>query len=217
MYRYWILLGFLPLFLGACSGAVVPLPQLEIEHIVSSKEPIDPTKPLPEFTQYFATGTTVVHSYVWLKNFESTTGSYVVRMRWHYPNDFRPPMAQRVVTLDSGQNVAQFSFHDENGIAVGPYLLDVRTGKDEMNLTASGSARFFIGMDESAAAQYLIDEAEFKQKWEEDRAKKEAEQKKMEEERRAREEKLGWEKRAGIGGDEVGEELELPPSLTGGE
>src|SRR3989344_3002294 len=160
MFRYWIFISLLPLFLASCSGTAIDAPPLAIEHIVSSKEMIDPGKPLPEFTLYFATGTTVVHSYVWLKNFESMTGSYVVRMRWHYPNDFRPPMAQRVVTLGSGQNVAQFSFHDEKGLAVGPYLLDVRAGKDEMNLTASGSARFFIGMDESAAEEYLKEEAE---------------------------------------------------------
>src|SRR3989344_5409979 len=97
-----------------------------------------------------------------------------------------------------------------------------------MNLTASGSARFFSGMDEAAAEQDLKDEAEFKQKWEEDRAKKEAEQKKMEEERREREGKLGWERRAGIGENEEAEkepggeegkedEEQVPPSLTGGE
>lgn len=244
MARRWILFGILPL-LAACSGTIAEVPKLRIENVVSSAEPIELGKPFPEFTQYFATGTTVVYTYVWLKNYESMTGSYLVRMRWHHPNDFQPPIMQRTVTL-SGQNVAQFSFHSEKGIAVGPYLLDVQAGMDEILFTASGSARFFIGMSEDAANQYLLEEAEFKRKWEENQALQDAEMKKQEDEERARQEKLGWEKRVtgsgeveGDGFDELGrfdklgkesseldesdreveksEDDDLPPSLTGGE
>ena len=145
-----------------------------------------------------------------------------------------PPLAQRVVTLNAGQNVAQFSLHDEKGLANGPYLLDARAGKDEMTLTASGSARFFVGMTEKESEDYLKEEAEYKKNWEAERAKREEEQKKADEERRALEEKLSWEKRllgsgAAINGKErKSEGLEglkedekpaedLPPALTGGE
>ena len=192
--KRFLLLFALPVFLASCVPAKEP-PPLMIESIVSSKGPIDPAKPLPEFTTHFATGTTVVNSYVSLRNFESMTGTYVVRMRWHYPNDFRPPMAQRVVTLNAGQNVAQFSLHDEKGLANGPYLLDARAGKDEMTLTASGSARFFVGMTEKESEEYLKEEAQYKKNWEAERAKREEEQKKADEEKRALEEKLSWEKR----------------------
>src|SRR3989344_4703086 len=208
----FLLPAFLLLLLTACVSAQNALKEPEIEYIVSSATQIDPAKSLPEFTLYFASGTTVVHSYAFLKNLESLTGSYVVRMLWHYPNDFRPPMAQRVVTLSPGENVAQFSLHDGAGLQNGPYLLDVRAGKDEMNLTASGSARFFIGMTPEEAETYLVDEAEYKKKWEEDRAKREAEQEKVEAEKRALEEKLGWEKRleveTGTGGAGVFENSE---------
>ena len=234
----FLLPAFLLFLLTACVSAQNALKEPEIEYIVSSATQIDPAKSLPEFTLYFASGTTVVHSYAFLKNLESLTGSYVVRMRWHYPNDFRPPMAQRVVTLSPGENVAQFSLHDGAGLQNGPYLLDVRAGKDEMNLTASGSARFFIGMTPEEAETYLVDEAEYKKKWEEDRAKREAEQEKAEAEKRALEEKLGWEDRMGVedededgsfsssdgvlssskdGRVEKQEKEELPPSLIGGE
>lgn len=208
-------------------------PPLMIESVLSSKNQIDPSKPLPEFTTHFASGTTVVYSYVSLKNFESMTGAYVVRMRWHYPNDFRPPMAQRIVTLSLGQNVAEFSLHDEKGLQHGPYLLDARAGKDELNLTASGSARFFVGMTEEESKTYLKEEAEYKRKYEEDRAKREEEQKNADEEKRALEEKLSWEKRLlgsgavkdGFSSSERSEAErvekpqgeELPPALTGGE
>src|SRR3989344_748461 len=220
MMHRWILFGILP-FIVACTGTVSEKPKMQVEYIVSSSEPIEPGKPFPEFTQYFATGTTVVYSYVWLKNYESQTGTYIVRMRWHYPNDFHPPMMQHTVTL-SGQNVAQFSFHDENGIKTGPYMLDVQTGKDEIIFSGSGSARFFVGMSESAAAEYLREEAEYKQKWEQNQAEQAEVMEKERKAERELEEKLGWEKRM-TGSDEISEadqgikkqgEEELPPSLA---
>lgn len=234
MKRFGIfLLVLLPLLASCGDGAKKPA--LQIDNVVSSSDPIDPANSaLPEFTQYFGTGTEVVYSYVQLKNVESMTGGAVVRMRWYYPNDFRPPIAQRVVDLQPGQNVAQFSIHTKGGLTVGPYQLEVWAGKNETTLTSSGAARFFVGMNEAAADQYLIDEAEYRRKWEEERKKREEEQKKLEEEKKETgtgnmmkkgESEDGGDEENKEGNIETGSneqsegniEGELPPILTGEE
>lgn len=210
--------------------------QIMIEHIVSSLEPIVPGEPFPPFLTHFETGATVIYSYVWLKNTETMTGSFPVRMRWFSPNDFRPPMAQREVELEPGQNVAQFSIHNEDGMPNGPYMLLARTGRKLSELTASGSARIFVGMTEEEADTFLKEEAEFRAMRDQQMKEREEERKKQEAEEAKRKAEMGTGATAtgdgllpegalgpmgdvevGVGeGTETGTEGELPPGLTGG-
>lgn len=186
MRRLLTVIGCL-LFLPACSGEIAqgpPPPPLDIVRIATTAEPIIPGEEIPPFLTFFETGTTVVYSYVWIANTETMTGSFPVRMRWFSPNDLRPPIAHRDITLEPGQSVAQFSIHNESGHANSPYKIIARTGKDLSSLTASGSHRFYIGVSEQDAQIFLEQEAEYLQKREEERRKRkeEEERKKAEEE-----------------------------------
>jgi hypothetical protein len=175
---------FLVLGISACGGVDAPPPSLTIDRIQSTPDAIDPVNPQPAFTQFFSTGATVIYTYVFLSNTETMTGSFSVRLRWFFPNDLRPPIAQHVLELQPGQNIAQFSLHNEDGLRQGPYQLIARAGKNPSELTASGSSRFFIGMSPDEAQNFLDEEAEFMRQREEVRRKQEEERKKQEEEDR---------------------------------
>jgi len=229
------LIAFLIAFIGLAACAPEEIKeedQLMIEHIVSSVEPIVPGEPFPPFLTHFETGATVIYSYVWLKNTETMTGSFPVRMRWFAPNDFRPPMAQREIELEPGQNVAQFSIHNEDGMPRGPYMLLARTGRKLSEMTASGSARLYVGMTEEETETFLEEERKF-------RVTRDAEMKKREEERKKQEEEEAKRKAEGgtgatatgdgllpggalspMGDVDVGKKkgtgTALPPGLTGG-
>ena len=184
--------------------------EFTVDQIVSTTEQIVPDQPLPQFKEHFGTGTKVIYSYVWLKNSETMTGSFPVRLRWFSPNDFRPPIAQRVVELSPGQNVAQFSIHNDAGLPNGPYMLLARAGRKLNELTASGSSRFFVGMTPEEAKAFLDEEAEVRRRKDEERKLREEERKRKEEaEKQARIDQLG-------GLDTVGPLDELPPELTDG-
>ncbi len=159
--------------LSACAGSGG---ELAVTRILSSAEPIIDGEPLPVFSDHFQTGATVIYSYVFLENTKTMTGSFPVRLRWFYPNDFRPPMAQHVVMLEPGQEVAQFELHADSGIPVGPYQLIARSGPDQSTFTASGTTRFFVGMSPASAEQFVAEETEFRRQREEERARREAEE-----------------------------------------
>ena len=159
-----------------------PLLPLDIERIEVSEQPIEPDKPLPEFKTHFGTGANVIYTYVWLRNADTMTGSFPVRMTWFSPSDLAPPIARRDIELEPGQSVAQFSIHNENGMQRGPYKLIGRAGKNLSELTASGSKRFFVGMTLEEADEYVRQEEEFIRQRDEERAKREAERKKEKEE-----------------------------------
>ena len=205
------LIAFLFAFIGLAACAPEEIKeedQIMIEHIVSSVEPIVPGEPFPPFLTHFETGATVIYSYVWLKNTETMTGSFPVRMRWFAPNDFRPPMAQREIELEPGQNVAQFSIHNEDGMPRGPYMLLARTGRKLSELTASGSSRLFVGMTEEESETFLKEEEEF-------RIARDAEMKRREEERKKQEEEEVKRKaEMGTGATMTGEGL-LPGGALG--
>lgn len=200
--------------LTSCGGAEVTGPESEpkpivITEIVSSAEPIDPDAPLPVFTEHFDEGVTAIYSYVTIQNSETMTGSFPVRMRWFSPNDARPPFAQRVVEMEPGQNIAQFSINNAAGLASGPYMLIARSGKDLYSLsTASGSARFFVGMTPEESEIYLIQEAEAKAEYERRKKEKMEEYKKKEAEEAKNPEDAENSKEVG--------EASLPPELTSG-
>jgi len=236
------------LLLGSCGTEPVSAPKsepepLSITEIVSSVEPIDPENPLPTFTDFFEEGTEVIYTYVSIQNAETMTGSFPVRLRWFSPNDFRPPIAQRMVEMEPDQNIAQFSIHNEDGLGKGPYMLIARAGRDLSSLTATGSARFFIGMTQEEAQEFLEQEAEVKAQREKKRKIREAERKKQKEEDGLKEALsgavMGMDSGLGSGsGDEGSEESEdmlssstreasgekpsgkdadaLPPKLTSG-
>ena len=205
--RLFACLAFI-LTASACRGidrqVVAPEP-LEIDRIESTLESIESGNPLPPFMQFFDEGTTAINSYVWLRNSKTMTGSYPVRMRWFSPNDFRPPIAQSVVEMEPGQQIAQFSIHNESGLTNGPYQLFVRAGKDLSNLSASGSKRFFVGMTPEQAQDFMNQETAFRKKRDEKRAKRAAE------EARAR---AGSGTVTGSGAD-LGGSGHLPPALAG--
>ena len=170
---------FFAAFSAACGPTESPSLRGEfgIRAIFSSTEPIRPEEGyVPEFQTHFATGTTVVYSYVFLENAQTMTGSFPVRLRWFYPNDFRPPMAQHIVELEPGQEVAQFEIHNESGMQPGPYMLIARSGRDQSNFTASGSVRYFVGMTEEEARVFLEEEEEYRRQREEERIRREAEE-----------------------------------------
>ena len=215
--------------LSACGETAVPQPPpppLKITRVESTDVPIEAGKPFPDFHPYFEVGVSVIYTYVWLENAQFMTGAFMVRMRWFSPNDFRPPIAQHEIEVQPGQDIAQFSVHNEDGMNPGPYQLIARAGKDASSLTASGSSRFFIGMTEEEAETFLTEEEAFRKARDEKRAKQKEEQAKAqkEEDLKSLENLSGGEdiKKEEIPEEEPSEpsELEveggLPPSLTSG-
>ncbi len=158
--------------LSACAGGNGPV---TVSRILSSSKPIVEGEPLPEFSEHFQTGTTVVYSYVIVENTKTMTGSFPVRLRWFYPNDYRPPMAQHTVMLEPGQEVAQFEIHNDKGLMRGPYMLIPAFGKDQSSLTETGSSRFFIGMTQEESQTFLTEEADYRRRQENERRLREAE------------------------------------------
>lgn len=175
-----VILSAIGLVLLAACTAETPKKPLMVETIVSSSEPIVPGEPFPPFKEHFSSGTTVIYTYISFENTETMTGAFPVRLRWFYPNDFRPPIAQHVVSLEPSQRIAQFSIHNENGLPIGPYMLIPAYGKDQSSLTETGSARFFVGMTDEEAKKFIKEETEFRAKRDEEMAKREEERKKQE-------------------------------------
>jgi len=194
--------------LSACGETVAPqppLPPLKITRVESTDVPIEAGKAFPDFHPHFEEGVSVIYTYVWLENAQFMTGAFMVRMRWFSPNDFRPPIAQHEIEVQPGQDIAQFSVHNEDGMNPGPYQLIARAGKDASSLTASGSSRFFIGMTEEEAEEFLTEEDTFRKARDEKRAKQKEEQAKAQKE----EDMDALEKISG--GEDIKEE-EIPPA-----
>ncbi len=218
--------------LSSCSGeAEYTPPELEISRIEFTSEQIESAEDIPEFRTLFETGSSVVYSYIWLQNAETLTGAYKVQMSWFYPNDLRPPVARHTIEMEPNQNIAQFSLHNEEGLNVGPYKVIIRAGLADGPLSASGSARLFVGMDMDSADKYLEEEAEFIKKREEEKEKKRIERE-AEEARKAAlsgstmtgEDLMDMEMmppmmEEGMGLEQppVEEDMELPPDLVGEE
>jgi len=153
------------LILSSCSAEEeYSAPSLEVTRMAFTSEPIESETDIPEFKQFFETGSSVIYSYIWFQNTETLTGAYKTQISWFYPNDLRPPIARHVIDMEPNQNIAQFSLHNEEGLNNGPYKIIVRSGLADGPLSASGSSRIFIGMSKEDSDKYLEEEAEFLKK-----------------------------------------------------
>ena len=151
-----LLLGIL-LALTACTATQPPSAPLRIDHIAMSAEPVKDGKPLPTFRDHFEKEPKVLYAYVWFENVRSMTGSFPIRAMWFYPSDLRPPVAVSEIRMTPPDSIAQFSFHDAKGIPKGPYQILFSAGP---KYTATGSIRFFVGMTEKEAREFMQEDTD---------------------------------------------------------
>lgn len=86
--------------------------------------------------------------------FTTISDGTTVQATWFSPDDRTMPIGREKIVTSDNVDVVRFLISPSENWTPAPYLLDIRAWNDDPNLAVSGSAQFFVGLNDQEIEMY---------------------------------------------------------------